>query len=88
VATPVLWAATPAALVVATAAAWRVRAVVGLLAAGLSAGGVTAAAASPATASAALAFAAAFAAISLGATVVGATAGRLLDNQDHDPESR
>jgi hypothetical protein len=39
---------------------------------------------SRATASA-LAFAVAFAAVSLCATAVGASAGRLLDDEDHDP---
>jgi hypothetical protein len=29
-----------------------------------------------------------FAAVSLGATVVGAIAGRLLDHEDHDPNTR
>jgi hypothetical protein len=84
----VLWAGAVAAFVVATATAWRVRAVAGLLAAGPSAGAIAAATAARATPAAALAFAAVFAAVSLGATGVGATAGRLLDHEDHDPNTR
>ena len=84
VTSPALCVGAVVACLAATAAAWRARAVDGLLAAGLSTGGVTAAATSWAATSAALAFAA----VSLGATAVGAGAGRLLDDEDHDPHCR
>jgi hypothetical protein len=88
VAAPTLWAGAVAALLVATALAWRVRAAAGLLAAGLGAGGVVAATARWSTASSALAFAALFAAVSLGATGVGAIVGRLLEDEEPDAEPR
>jgi hypothetical protein len=88
VAAPTLWVGAVAALLIAMALAWRVRAVAGLLAAGLSACGVVAAIARWSTASTALAFAALFAAVSLGATAVGALVGRLLEDDDHSTELR
>jgi hypothetical protein len=88
VAAPTLWVVAVAALLVATALAWRVRAVAGLLAAGVSAGAVVAATAHWSTASTALAFAALFGAVSLGATAVGAIVGRLLEDEEPDAEPR
>jgi hypothetical protein len=87
VATSALWVGAVATFFVATASAWRVRAVAGLLAAALSAAGVAAATIGWAMPSAALAFAAAFGGVSLGATAVGATVGRLLEREDHGPGS-
>jgi hypothetical protein len=83
-----VWAGAVGTFLVATALAWRVRAVAGLLAAGLSAAGVIAATTCSAMASTALAFTVAFAAVSLGATGLAATVGRPLEREDHDPDGR
>lgn len=84
IASVALWVGAIAAVTGATALAWRLRAVAGVLAGAIGAGAIASGAVGVATTAGALTFAGLFAAISLGATAVGATAGRLLDDEDRE----